>query len=289
LRVERIVPAVVMTLGVFSVSTGAIFVRLADAHPIVKSAYRLGFASLIIVPLALLLRRREYAALGGRDFVIGALSGFFLALHFGTWITSLDYTTVASSLVLVNTAPIWVAVFNMASGRGRPSRLMSVCIVLSVIGAAMVGYGDLSFSGEALIGDAFALAGAFAVSAYIICWGELRKKLGLLSYVALCYGTAAVVMWTAALAMGLELSGFSRTTWGALLGMAIMAQVIGHGSYNWALGRFSTGTVSIVLLGEPVGGTVLAYFLFREVPAPVKFAGCALLMLSIVLSSRSGK
>ncbi|MDR1481421.1 MAG: DMT family transporter [Synergistaceae bacterium] len=276
--------------GVICVSTGAMFVRFAEAHPIVKSAYRLGFASLIIVPIALLTRWREYRELTAKDYLVGVLSGFFLAAHFASWITSIDYTTVASSLVLVNTAPVWVALINMFLGRGRPTGVMLACIAMSVTGAVMVGYGDLAFSGRAVIGDALALVGAIAVSLYIICGGELRKKLGLLSYTALCYGTAAVVMWTAAIGMGLTLTGFSQVTWGSLIGMALVAQILGHGSYNWALGHFNVVVVSIVLLGEPVMGSVLAYFLFNETITSVRFAGCVVLMLSIaLLSMSSGK
>jgi drug/metabolite transporter (DMT)-like permease len=274
-----------MTAGVLCVSTAAVFVRVAEAHPIVKCAYRLGFASLIVVPIALMTHWRDYKTLSRKDFGIGILSGFFLAAHFAAWITSLDYTTVASSLVLVNTSPIWVAIINALSGRGRPTRIMMTCILMSVAGAAMVGYGDLSFSGRAVVGDALAFAGAIAVSFYIFCGGELRKKLGLLPYVAVCYGTAAVVLWIAAIGMGLPLRGFSWTTWGCLVGMAVMAQVLGHSCYNWALGHFSTGTVSVLLLGEPVAGAVFAYFMFSETIRPINLAGCAVLMFSIALLS----
>jgi drug/metabolite transporter (DMT)-like permease len=279
----------VLLVGVLGVSTGAIFVRMADAHPIVKSAYRLGMASLILVPIAVCFHWREYRTLSRRDVGIGLLSAAFLVLHFALWMTSLDYTTVASSVMLVSTVPIWVALINMLLGRGRPSRAMSLCIVLSVIGASIVGYGDVSFDRDALTGDALALAGAVAASVYILCGRELRMKLSVVPYVALCYGSAAVMMWCVALAMGLKLSGFSGRTWGAFLGMALMAQVIGHSCYNWALGYFSAGTVSVVLLGEPLGSAVIAYFMFGEVPTPMKLAGCALLMLSIVLTARSGE
>jgi drug/metabolite transporter (DMT)-like permease len=272
-------------VGVLSVCSAAVFVRLAEAHPIVKSAYRLGIASLIIVPLALLTRWREFRALSAKDYAIGILSGLFLATHFATWITSIDYTTIASSLVLVNTAPVWVALISAALGRGRPTGVMLACIAMSVAGAVMVGYGDLSFSGRAIVGDALALVGAISVSFYIICGSELRKKLGLLAYMALCYGTAAVVMWIAAIGMGLPLTGFSAVTWGSLIGMALIAQILGHGSYNWALGHFSAVVVSIVLLGEPVVGSVLAYFLFDETITSVRFAGCVVLMFSIALLS----
>ena len=283
---SRTLPIVVLCIGVLGVSSGAIFARMADAHALVKSAYRLGLASMLLVPYACFFHRREYAALGRRDFLLTLLSGFFLAVHFGTWISSLDYTTVASSVVLVNTIPIWVALFGVLRGN-RPSGAMWGCILLSVLGAAVVGYGDLSFSGEALIGDALAVAGAIAAAAYITCGKEVRKKLSVSPYIALCYGTAAVVMWVLVLALGLDFTGFSARTWQAFWGMALLAQVFGHSSYNWALGYFSAGFVAIMLLGEPIGSTILAYFLFKELPSAMTLAGCALLMVSIVVAARS--
>ena len=285
-RMNRILPIVVLCVGVMGVSSGAIFARMADAHALVKSAYRLGLASLLLVPYALAFHRREFAALGRRDFLLTLLSGVFLALHFGTWISSLDYTTVASSVVLVNTIPIWVALFGVLRGN-RPSGAMWGCVVLSVIGAAIVGYGDLAFSGEALIGDALAIAGAIAAAAYITCGKEVRKKLSVSPYIALCYGTAAVLMWVLVLVLGLDFTGFSTTTWQAFWGMALLAQVLGHSSYNWALGYFSAGFVAIMLLGEPIGSTILAYALFSELPSAMTLAGCALLMVSIVVAARS--
>ena len=283
---NRIFPIAVLCIGVMGVSSGAIFARMAEAHALVKSAYRLGLASMLLVPYALAFHRREYRALERRDLLLTLLSGFFLAIHFGTWISSLDYTTVASSVVLVNTIPIWVAILGVMRGN-RPTPAMWLCILLSVLGAAVVGYGDLSFSGEALIGDALAVLGAIAAAAYITCGKEVRKKLSVSPYIALCYGTAAVVMWVVVLGLGLEIRGFSAETWQAFWGMALLAQVLGHSSYNWALGYFSAGFVAIMLLGEPIGSTILAYALFDELPSAMTLVGCALLMLSIVVASRN--
>lgn len=283
----RFLPMAVLMIGVMGVSSGAIFARLAGAHPLVKCAYRLGLASLVLIPFAFIFHRHEYKKLTRRDFGLVFTSGFFLALHFATWITSLDYTTVASSVMLVNTIPIWVALINLGLGRSRPTSAMWFCILLSVAGAAIVGYGDLSFKGEALYGDLLALAGAVCVSIYILCGREVRAKLTLMPYIALCYGTAAVLLWCSVFALRLDFRGFTGLTWGAFWGMALLAQVVGHSSYNWALRYFSAGFVSIALLGEPVGSAILAYFLFDEVPGPLKMVGFVLLLVSIVISARS--
>ncbi|MDL2263806.1 DMT family transporter, partial [Synergistaceae bacterium OttesenSCG-928-I11] len=280
---NRLVPLIVLIVGVMGVSSGAIFARYAEAHALVKSAYRLGIASLFLVPTALLLYRHEYRKLARRDVATAILSGFFLAVHFGTWISSLDYTTVASSVMLVNTIPIWVVLINMLLGRGAPSRTMWLCVAMSVVGAGIIGYGDMSFSGEALFGDALAVAGAMSAAAYILCGKEVRKKISVTPYIALCYGSAAVFMWLVVLALRLDITGFTPQTWGAFLGMAVVSQILGHSSYNWALGHFSAGFVAIMLLGEPIGSAILALVLFKEVPAPTALVGIALLMCSIVV------
>jgi drug/metabolite transporter (DMT)-like permease len=267
------------------ISSGSIFARYADAPSLVKSAYRIGISSAIVVPYALIFHRRDYRALSRRDFALCVLSGFFLALHFASWIASLDYTSVASSVILVDTIPIWIALAGAVSGRGHMSRRMLASVFLSFLGAAIVGYGDISFSGGALKGDALAVIGAVTAAAYILCGREARKKLGLVPYIALCYGSASVFLWAVALAGGYPLAGFSNVTWGAFIGSAVMSQVLGHSSYNWALGHFSAGFVGIMLLGEPLGSSVLAYFLFGEAPTPLKLAGSALLLYAIVIAA----
>jgi drug/metabolite transporter (DMT)-like permease len=279
----------VLTIGILGVSTGAVLARLAIAHPFVKSAYRVSFAALVITPIAVAFYRDEFRRLVRRDVVFTLLAGFFLSLHFAAWISSLDHTTVASSVILVDTLPVWTALINMASGRGKPSRGMWFCIALSLAGVSIVGQGDLAVSGRALWGDFLALLGGAAAAAYIFCGGEVRKKISLVPYAALCYGSSAVIMWAVVLAMNLPTTGFSRETWAAFLGMAILAQVIGHSCYNWALGYFSTGFVSISLLGEPIGSAVLAYFLFGEYPTGFKLIGFALLTASIVMSALEEK
>lgn len=271
------------------VSSGSIFARLADAHPLVICAYRVGLASCALVPFALFFNRREFRALDPADLLRTFMAGLFLACHFATWITSLSYTTVASSVVLVNTIPIWVVLINFLRGAERPSRNMWFCVAFSFFGASIIGYNDLSFSGEALWGDFLAVAGAVFAAGYILFGKEVRGKLTLMPYVALCYSTAAVLLWCVVLALGLPVVGFSSTTWGAFWGMGLFSQVVGHSSYNWALRYFSAGFVAIMLLGEPIGGALLAYFLFNEVPAPPKFVGFALLLSSIIFAAREEK
>lgn len=282
--ISPVVPVLVLTTGVISVSFGSIFARFAESPALVTSAYRIGIAALLVVPYALKYHRREYLVMSRRDFGLCVVSGFFLALHFAAWISSLDYITVAASVTLVHTIPIWIALFGVTTGIARMSRRMWVSVLLSFLGACVVYYGGVSFGGEALRGNALAIAGAWAAAAYFLCGREVRQKLGLVPYIALCYGVAAVVLWSVVLVGGYNITGFSNVTWGAFIGSAIVPQILGHSSYNWALGYFSAGFVGIVLLGEPIVSTVLAYFLFDEMPTMMKFAGGALLLCAIAIA-----
>jgi len=281
-----VIQVLVLTVGVTCISFGSIFARYADAPAIVKSAYRLGISALIVVPYATLFHRREYLAMSRREFGLCAVSGFFLALHFATWIASLDYTSIASSVILVNTIPIWIALFGVITGAARMSRKMWFSVLVSFLGACIVGYKDVSFGETALKGNVLAIAGSWSCAAYILCGREVRKKLSLVPYIALCYGVAAVLLWSAVFAGGYSITGYSNVTWGAFIGSAVMSQILGHSSYNWALGCFSAGFVGIMLLGEPLVSVILAYFLFNEAPTTLKIVGGALLLYSIVIAAK---
>ena len=273
-----------LIIGIFAVSTGAIFARLADAPPLATAAYRLTIASLILTPFAFIYRRDEIAQLDRKDLIRTFIAGAFLAVHFGTWISSLSYTSVASSVVLVNTIPIWVGLVAFLTGE-KLSKLTWAALVISVIGAFFVGYGDFSIDPMALWGDFLALIGGIAVSGYVIFGRKVRQKLSLLAYISLCYGTAAVLLCITSLLSGVRISGFSSYTWLMLLCIAIVPQLLGHSCYNWALGYFSAGFIAVALLGEPIGSSVLAYFMFDELPTPVMFLGFAFLLFAIVIAA----
>jgi drug/metabolite transporter (DMT)-like permease len=282
-----------LLIGIMAVSTGAIFARLADAPALVIAAYRVGIASLILAPITWWKARDEILTLSKRDLKLAVISGFFLAMHFATWISSLDYTSVANSVVLVNTNPLWVGLLTPLIAREKVRRAALISIVISVIGGAIIGYGDFATGGKALLGDGLALAGSLCAAVYLLLGRTLRRKLSLLPYIFICYGSAAVILWIIVLSLGLPISGFSGTTVAAFLGMAIIAQIIGHSTYNWALKWLSAGLIAVSLLGEPIGSTILAYFLFDEGLSVYKFVGGGIILSAIYLAAssetRSGK
>lgn len=281
-------PVLVLIIGVIGVSTGSIFARLADAPALVTAAYRVGLASLILVPLAAWKARDELRSLSFGDIKLAVLSGFFLALHFATWISSLDYTAIANSVVLVNTIPLWVGLFTPLIAKDRLARATLISIIISVGGGAIIGFGDFATGGRALLGDLLAVIGAICAAIYLLIGRNLRRKLSLISYVALCYGSAALFLWLAVLVLKLPLTGYSTQTVAAFWALALISQIIGHTSYNWALKWFSAGFVAVALLGEPIGATIMAYIIFDEGLTWVKFIG-GLLILSAIYIAAAGE
>ena len=220
---------------------------------------------------------------------MAGLAGFFLALHFGTWISSLNYTSVANSVVLVNTNPIWVGVLTPLISKDRLSWMTRIGIVISVIGGVIIGFGDFAIGRQALWGDFLALLGSICAAMYLLLGRNLRQKLSLLAYIVLCYGSAAIILWSFVLALHLPARGFSPGTYSAFVGMAVISQIIGHSSYNWALEWFSASLIAVSLLGEPIGATILAYSIFGDTLTWTKVVGGPLFLAAIYLAARGEK
>ena len=297
-------PILALTFGILAVSTASIFIRLAQAHApsLVIAAGRLTLATLILAPIAWSQKRAELAALSRRQVGLALLSGFFLALHFATWITSLEYTTVASSVVLVSTVPLWVALLSPFTLKEPVTRLVLVGMVLALLGGAIVGVSDSCswganglacpsltdfLRGQAFLGDLLALAGAITAAGYLLIGRSLRAHMSLISYIFVVYGMAAVALLAIMFAAGQSPFGYPPLTYLWLLLLALIPQLIGHSTYNWALGYLSAAYVSIALLGEPIGSTILAYFLLSETPTPIKLGGAVLILAGIYVASLS--
>ncbi len=281
-------PYVVLILGIIGVSTGSIFARLADAPALVTAAYRMGLAALILIPIATWKAGDELRKLSIRDIKLAILSGFFLSLHFASWISSLDYTAISNSVVLVNTIPLWVGLFTPLISKDRIRGTTITSIIVSVLGAAIIGFDDFAIGGNAIWGDLLAVIGAVCAAVYLLCGRTLRRKLSLLSYVAICYGSAAVILWLVVLFLNLPVTGYNIQTLTAFWAMALVSQLIGHSSYNWSLKWFSTSLVAVALLGEPIGSTLLAYIIFDEGLTWMKFIG-GLFILSAIYIAASGE
>jgi len=278
-------------VGVTSASTAAILIRLAqvEAHSLVIAAWRVTLATLILTPLVLIKRRSELRMLTRREWGSALASGLLLALHFATWITSLAYTSVAASVVLVSTSPLFVGLISHLLLHERLSRKLTLALTVTTIGGILIGLGDLGKGSHEtvapIVGDALALVGAMAGGGYFLIGRRLRGRLSLLAYVFPVYGTAALALMTIVLGSSLSAIPHHPQTWLWLLLMALGPQILGHSSLNWALRYLSATYVTIATLGEPIGSTLLAWWLLGERPSRWAVAGGALILVGITVAS----
>lgn len=301
----RIHPIAILIVGILAVSTASIFIRFAqrDAPSLVVAAYRMTLAGILLAPLALPGAFQNFRSLSVRQRWLVLLSGLFLALHFGAWITSLEYTSVASSVVLVTTTPLWVAILSPLVLKERMSRATWLGLILAMLGGALVGLqeacswntsglvclplGDF-VGGRAMIGNALALFGAFMAAGYMLVGRQVRPVLSLFSYTFSVYSISAFFLLVFVALSGQKLTGFPGMTYLWFILLAAIPQVVGHSSFNWALKYLPAAFVSLALLGEPVGTTILAMIFLKEAPGGAELAGGALILIGIFLASRAG-
>jgi drug/metabolite transporter (DMT)-like permease len=291
--------------GILAVSTAAIFIRYAqqDAPSLVIAAFRLTLASAILAPIAWFRHRDELRALTRRALGLGLLSGFFLALHFAAWISSLEFTTVASSVVLVTTTPLWVAIFSPLFLRETPTRATVIGLALALLGGTIVGLseacawdGALSCPplseftrGSAFLGNFLALVGAWMAAGYLIIGRKLREGMSLVPYISIVYGIAAIFLLVFMVAAGHSPFGYPPLTYLWLLLLALIPQLLGHSTLNWALRYVPASLVAVMLLGEPIGSTILALLVLAETPSALEIGGGLLILTGIYIASRVEK
>ncbi len=299
-------PISVLFIGILAVSTASLFIRFAQAEvpSVVIAAGRMTLASLILAPVVLMRRRQVFKTIPIKTWLLLGLAGVFLGFHFAAWITSLEYTSVASSVVLVTTAPLWVALLSPVFLREKISRWVFFGLIISLCGSLIVGLsgtcqlisGTIScagfegmFSGRHFIGNLLALCGAFLSGGYLMVGRKVRDSLDLTSYTFIVYSIAAAVLILIVLISGKRVSGYSPVNYAWILALAIIPQLIGHSSFNWALKYLSAAFVSIALLGEPIGTVILAYLFLAEKPSAAELIGGVLILTGIFVATRKKK
>ena len=300
----RIPPVVALGFAILAVSTASILIRFAqqDAPSLVIAAYRMVLAVMILAPSAVTTHHKEITSFSFKTLLLALFSGIFLALHFASWITSLEYTTVASSVVLVNTAPLWVALISPLFLNESLSRYALAGLVLAFAGGILIGLSDAcTFHGFQLTcpdlsqllqagsftGNLLALFGAFCAAGYIMIGRKLRPGMSLVGYTFVVYGMAALGLVIMVLAAHQPVWGYPARTYLWFLLLALVPQLLGHSTYNWALRYVSATFVSIGLLGEPIGSTILAVIFLNEIPSAGKIFGAILILTGIYFASRS--
>ena len=279
-------PYVTLFIGVVSVSFAAIFIRLADAPPLVIAAYRLTIASIILIPIASIKSRQNLKNLSRHEIFLILLSSVFVALHFGLWITSLSYTSIASSVVLVTAHPAFVAIISYFLWSERLDKLTVGGIVVAFLGVIFINYSGFIFSSQVILGDLLALIAGFAMGGYLIIGRQLRTRIDILSYLTVLYTCSAVILLVATAAFGYSFFGYSTTTYVMMVLLALVPQLIGHSSLNLAVRLIPATFVPVAILGEPIGATILGYLILGETPSASEIVGGLLILGGIFLVMR---
>ncbi|HEY2942546.1 MAG TPA: DMT family transporter [Vicinamibacteria bacterium] len=276
-------PYVPLALAVVCISTGSIFVRMASAPPLAVAFYRIFLASVLLAPFAARSARRSWPALPARARVLLLASGVALGVHFATWIASLSFTSVAASVLLVNTTPLFTLAFSRAFLAEGVAPAVMGAMGLALAGAGLIAAGDWAEGTNSLTGDLLALAGAVTMSLYHVIGRGLRAALPLDAYVLAVWSTAAVTLAGLTAAARVSLTGYPPRTYAFLVALAVVPTLGGHGLVNRSLRRLPAPTVGLFLLGEPVGATILAYLLFHEVPSAWTLTGGAVVMAALTM------
>ncbi len=283
----------VLVAGVFAVSTAAIFIRLAIASAGVRgvgfslflSASRLAIASLLLLPA---WRNLKPSQLSPGALRYAAAAGICLAVHFATWITSLSFTSIAASTTLVTTNPVWVALLCWLWFKEKLTRLTVLGIGVAFVGGVLIALGDtgaVSAGNNPPLGNFLALVGAWMASLYFLLGREAQRRgLGIGSYVVVAYSTGALVLLPLPLIVGSNYVGYPVAVYAYILLMAVLSQVVGHTTLNWAVRWISPTLVTLAILFEPVGSSFLGYLIFNEVPGLLVLVGAGVLLSGVAIA-----
>lgn len=268
-------------IAIVSVSFAAILIRMSEAEPLAIATFRMGISSIILLPLFLIKGKKNILK---KDLRIFILSGLFLALHFYVWITSLRFTSIMSSTVLVTTNPIFVSIFSFFIFKKKIKIKTILAIILSLLGIICMSYGfsfSINFKGNLL-----ALFGALFASLYIISNYYLRKKYELIDIVFPVYSISFFFLLVLSLFLNIKLYPFCLKEYFLFFLIALIPQVIGHSIFNYSLKFFSPVFISLSILGEPIGATIFGIIFFKEIPKILEILGGFLIITGIVISDK---
>jgi drug/metabolite transporter (DMT)-like permease len=306
-RSQYSLPLAILFGGILAVSSASILIKFAqvEVNSIVIAAYRLSIATILLFPFVIVKNRKELNSINGRDILLILASGLFLALHFASWISSLKYTSIASSVVLVTTTPLWVALFSPLFLGEKIKTGVWIGIIFAMAGSAVVAFSDgciivfgsgincpdlaVSFRGPAMFGNLLALIGAWMAAGYMIAGRKLRRRISVTPYVFCVYGVASALLIGMIIIRKLPIIGFTPQSYGWLLLLGLVPQLLGHSSFNWALGYLPAAFVSVALMGEPIGTIMLAYIIFAEIPLIGEIVGGVLILAGILIVSLANK
>jgi len=281
-------PNLALLVSIVAVSTASILIRMSDAGPLAIAAYRLIFATIILLPFFLRSGGSKRLIDSSRMDLLTLIGvGLVLAFHFASWISSLNFTSVASSVLFVHIDPIFVAAVSHFILKERINRSTLLGIVIAFAGTSIIALGDVVTGKTKLYGDLLALIGAIMLGIYILSGRRIRQNLDLVSYVTPVYATSALVLTVGCLVTGTRLTPYPPREYLLFFAIAVVPMIFGHTVYNWALKYVSAPVVSISLLGEPVGATILAFLFLNEMPTLPTIIGGVITLAGIYMCARS--
>jgi drug/metabolite transporter (DMT)-like permease len=313
-----------LTAAVLGISISGPLVRLSHAEPLAIAVWRMGLTLAVVGAVAVATGTwKQYRGLSRPDLLAAFGAGAFLTMHLWSWIVSIGMTSVAASVVLVNVHPIVVALGSAIWLGEKPTRTQIIGIAIALGGAVLLAFGDAhggassaassaasnaasnaassaatigagigvhhpAGGARALEGDALAVFGAITVALYLLLGRRLRQKLDVWPYVTLVYGVCFSLLLVVALVQGVTLAPQPPRELVLFAAMAIGPTILGHTAYNWALRHVRAYIVSVTVLGEPVGATLLAALIpsIAEVPSALTLTGGAIVLAGILLTAR---
>lgn len=279
----KINPYIPIAIGVLSVALSAIFVKFTVADSGVVAFYRMLFSVLFMAPLFFMKYRGEVKELSKKDWILSAVAGVFLALHFVLWFESLNYTSVASSTVLVTLQPIFAFGGTYFIFKEKISGKAILSAAIAITGSFIISWSDFQIGGSALYGDLLALIACAFITIYLLFGQEVRKRISLMTYTFIVYSISTLTLFIYVVAKGASFGPYPQMEWMWYILLALIPNFLGHTLFNWAIKYVSTNAISIAILFEPVGATILAFYIFNESLTSAQLTGGIIVILGILL------
>ncbi|MGP4039907.1 DMT family transporter [Gracilibacillus sp. D59] len=281
---KHFIPYIAIIFGVISVSTAAVLVKLATEVPSAVTAnYRLLFAAILLLPYILFKKRDELRKLAKREWTLTIVAGISLAIHYIVWFESFQYTSVASSTVIVTLQPIFAFIGTYLFFHERFSAGTVISMLIAIFGSVIIAWGDFQMAGEALYGDFLALLGAMFITIYFLLGQGVRTKLSVMSYTFIAYSIGALTIIIYNISVSNPLIGYEQDEWLIFLGLAIVPTILGLNLLNWALKWVSTSVISMGILFEPIGASILAYLILDELITWSQWLGGTIVLFGLLL------
>lgn len=276
-------PKLVILIGALGVSLSPIFIKLSNSEALTIAFYRMLITVIILTPFILFKNIPELKTIEKKNLIRIMISGLFLGLHFSAWILSLKYTTVATATVLVNTSPIIILLITYFIFHEKITKLQVGAIITAFLGSIILSFGDFIGGDHAIIGSLFAIVGAVFVSVYLLIGNKVRQNLSMTSYTYLTYLFAAITIFITNLFVGHHMLVTDSREYILFILMAVFPTLLGHSLFNWSLKYVTATYVSMAILTEPILASILAIFIFSEIPSILEIVGSIIIISSLVV------